>query len=79
VVAQYDDEGELITSEKEELRFREARAGEHMMTPFQCDVCHFRNIYLRDPDPQALMEVETMEFMRQAILDSFWSRERTMV
>jgi hypothetical protein len=79
VAAQYDDEGELITSEKEELRFREARTGDHMMTPFQCDVCHFRNIYLRDPDPQALVEVETMEFTRQAILDSFWSREPTTV
>jgi hypothetical protein len=51
-----------------------------MTTPFQCDVSHFRIIYLRDPDPQALVEVETMEFsMRQAVLDSFWSREPTTV
>jgi hypothetical protein len=79
VAAQYDDEGELITLEKEEIRFREARAGDHLMTPFQCDVCHFRNIYRRDPDIRVLGEIETMEFIRQAILDSFWSREPTTV
>jgi hypothetical protein len=64
---------------KEEVRFREARAGDHMMTPFQCDVCHFRNIYHRDPDARILVEAETLEFIRHAILDSFWSREPTMV
>jgi hypothetical protein len=53
------------------LRFRKARAGDHM--------CHFRNIYGRDPKARNLVEVETMEFIRQVILDSFWSREPTTV
>jgi hypothetical protein len=25
-------------------RFMTARAGDHLMTPFQCELCHFRNI-----------------------------------
>jgi hypothetical protein len=36
-----------------------------MMTPFQCDVCHFRNIYHRVPDARVLVEAETLEFIRQ--------------
>jgi hypothetical protein len=50
-------------------------AGDHLMTPFQCDVCHFRNIYARDPAPMDLVDCEVMEFIRQATIDSLWSRE----
>ena len=26
------------------LRFKEARNRDHMMVPFQCNVCHFKNL-----------------------------------
>jgi hypothetical protein len=48
-------------------------------SPFQCETCHFRNMYSRDPEDRNLVDVETMESIRQAILDSFWSREPTTV
>jgi hypothetical protein len=79
VALQYNDEGELITSEQENARFREARVGDHLMTPFQCEVCHFRNIYKRDPMDASLEDCDVLEFMRQAITDSLWSREPTTV
>jgi hypothetical protein len=73
VAVQLDDEGEVITSDQEEKRFRKARGGDHLITPFQCETYHFRNMYSRDPEERKLVDVETMEFIRQAILDSLWS------
>ena len=42
------DEGELDNQE-EEIRFKQARDGDHLLTPFQCNMCHFYNIHKRDP------------------------------
>jgi hypothetical protein len=75
IALQCDDEGEVIISGDEAKRFREARAGDHLMTPFQCNVCHFRNVYLRDPQGGDLVDAEVIEYMRRVILDSLWSRE----
>ena len=33
----------------DELRFLEGRNGDNLITPFQCDLCHFRNILGRGP------------------------------
>jgi hypothetical protein len=49
------------------------------MTSFQCETCHFRNIYGRNPGAKDLGDIETLEFIRQAALDSLWSREPTPV
>jgi hypothetical protein len=76
---QVDGEGEVITSERGKYRFKEARGGDHLMTPFQCKTCHFRNIYGRNPGAEDLRDIETLEFICQAALDSLWSREPTTV
>jgi hypothetical protein len=76
---QYDDEGQRITSEDEEKRFLEARAGDHLMTPFQSDQCHFSNIYKRDPVTRNLQDEEAIEFIRRAVIDAFWSRDPSTV
>ena len=34
------------------IRFKEARDGDHLITPFQCVECHFVNIQGRLPDSQ---------------------------
>jgi hypothetical protein len=49
------------------------------MTPFQCEECHFRNIYKRVSDGSDLRDCEVLEIMRQATTDSLWSREPTTV
>jgi hypothetical protein len=60
-------------------RFRRARAGDHMMCPFQCDECHFMNIHgtnSRADDPKDKL---CLLGIRRAILDSFWARETATV
>ena len=46
-----DDEGFDNTLEGDEERFMTGRDGDHLMCPYQCDLCHFRNIQQRDPTP----------------------------
>lgn len=45
------------------------------MVPFQCEHCHFRNIYGREPQIGNLRDKEFFAYARRANLDSFWSRE----
>ena len=61
--------------EKDKSRFLFGRAGDHLVTTFQCDLCHFRNITSRSPgdDEQDGM---LLHFIRRANLDALWSRER---
>jgi hypothetical protein len=49
------------------------------MVPFQCSLCHFRNIMLRDPWKDDDNDMEIMEFIVRASLDAFWGRETTTV
>ena len=49
------------------------------MTPFQCDICHFRNIQHRDPCVNAVKDMRLMQAIRQANIDAFWSRETSTV
>ncbi len=73
-----DNEGELGDDE-EELQYTCARSGDHFMTPFQCDVCQFRNITLRDPIWGNPRDLRVFTAIRRAILDSFWSRATSTV
>jgi hypothetical protein len=73
-----DDDGEIIEDD-DDMRFKCGRPGDHLMVPFQCEVCHFRNIMLTDPDDTSARDVEMMDLMRRANLDAFWSREISTV
>ena len=44
------EELEGVNDPDMELRFKQARNGDNLMCPFQCDLCHFRNIQFRDPE-----------------------------
>ena len=74
-----DEDGELLVEEDEDERFKVARAGDHLMIPFQCELCHFRNILSRNPDRHDANDLEILDTMRRANLDSFWSRETSTV
>jgi hypothetical protein len=41
-------------------RFKEARDGDHLMTPFQCDLCHFENC--KHPRRSGLVRNSTSKF-----------------
>ncbi len=63
---------------KEEDFFMIARPGDTLMTPFQCDLCHFRNVKRRNPisNPRDLL---ALKIIRRANLDAFWARTPSTV
>lgn len=63
----------------EVLRYTHARNGDHFMVPFQCDLCHFRNLQGRNPQLHVRQDTALLVAIRRASLDSFWSRETTTV
>jgi hypothetical protein len=74
-----DEEGVDQTRPGDEARFMKARSGDHLMTPFQCDLCHFRNMMGRNPVLTLWSDREILEYVRRASLDAFWSREVSTV
>lgn len=70
-----DEDGLENLAPGDELRFKVARMGDFLITPFQCDLCHFRNITLRDPMLRNSKDMLLLKDIRQANLDAFWSRE----
>lgn len=69
-----DEEGYVLASSKDDRRFLFGREGDHLVTTFQCDLCHFRNINGRSPLPDGSDDT-VMKFIRRANLDALWSRE----
>jgi hypothetical protein len=60
---------------EEKLRYRHARDGDHLLTPFQCDLCMFRNLQHRNPIPQNHQDDLLLCCIRRANLDAMWGRE----
>lgn len=83
VLSAQDLDDALINDEEMEdedpLRFKEARNGDQLMTPFQCDHCHFGNIQGRRPIADRNEDAGLLLCIRRANLDAFWSRERSTV
>jgi hypothetical protein len=46
-----------------------------MVTPFQCDQCHFVNLFGCLPLPGLASDVRVLKCIRRANLDTFWSCE----
>ena len=69
-----DEEGFDLTQSEDRLRNLCARDGDHLLVPFQCDLCHFRNITNRDPG-QSVEYVKLIVAIRRANLDIFWVKE----
>ena len=57
----------------------EARAGDHFITPFQCELCHFRNICKRNPDMTSAQDKWLIQCIIRANLDAFWARQPSTV
>jgi len=60
---------------EDETRFIQARDGDFLLTPFQCDLCHFRNLMDRDPVKGLAQDARLLKLIRRANLDALWSRE----
>ena len=75
----YHDEEGLELPQKEDDMFAVARPGDTLMVPFQCDLCHFRNLMGRDPHLGNSADDESLCLIRRANLDAFWSRTSNTV
>jgi hypothetical protein len=64
---------------KDKDRFMHGRAGDHLVTQFQCDLCNFRNMQRRNPTSGNARDDLLMRCIRRANLDAFWSREAETV
>jgi len=63
-----------VTQSEDKLRHLCVRDGGHLLLPFQCDICHFRNLTNRDPG-QTVEDIKLMVWICRANLDAFWARE----
>ena len=54
--------------------YLEAREGNALMTPFECDVCVFRRLRFHDPNFKRQQDFLLLKLIRKATLDAFWSR-----
>jgi len=71
-----DESGFHWSVAKDVDRHLSARDGDHLVTPFQCDICVFRNIQGRNPGSHDGL---VMACIRQANLDACWGRETATV
>ena len=74
IIRPVEEDGFDLTLESDKRRHLEARNGDHLLVPFQCDLCHFRNLTNRDP---VLCKggSRLIATIRRANLDAFWARE----
>jgi hypothetical protein len=49
-----------------------ARDGDHLLVPFQCDLCLFRKLRKRSPDPSNSEDALLAATVRRMNLDAFW-------
>ena len=61
--------------EGEENRFLEARGGDHLLCPFECDVCVFVKLRGREWRGGSSQDDLLAAYIRRANLDAFWARE----
>ena len=70
---------EGINDPSEDDKFKFARNGDNFLCPFQCDLCHFRNIQSRDPEPGRRQDANLLIGIRRANIDAFWGRSASTV
>jgi hypothetical protein len=70
-----NEDGVINEEEKSSKRYCEARNGDNLSTPFQCNTCHFRNLMNRDPHHALATDLRMLKCIRHANLDALWSLE----
>ena len=59
--------------------FEEGRDGDHILNPFECDLCIFRKLKGRNPIGGKHRDDELLAYIRRMNLDAFWSRATSTV
>jgi hypothetical protein len=79
-IARPVNEDGLITEEiTDSKRYCEARNGDNLVTPFQEDLCHFKNLMNRNPNESLAQDLRIMKCIQRANLDALWSSEPRLV
>ena len=65
--------GASLAEVEDEERFKYARPGDHLVTPFQCPCCQSENIRGKTLDPSDASDVAFEALCIRAYLDAFWS------
>ena len=65
----------MVQDSEDAKCFLVARDGDNLVTPFQCDYCHFENLMGREPIVDLASDVRLLKCIRRVNLDAFWSRE----
>jgi hypothetical protein len=68
------EDGEAVVRRLQDVWCIEVRNGENLACPFQCDLCHFRNIKKRDPFARNLKYLSLLCGIQRANLDAFRAR-----
>jgi hypothetical protein len=71
-----DEAGFQWTTHRDTARHMHACNGDHLVTPFQCNLCTFQNLKSRNPGPHDAL---LLTCIRQANLDALWGREMATV
>ena len=74
-----NDEGSKWKKKKDEARFMNARNGDMLCAPFQCDHCWFINLSKREPRVVSHSDERLLSYIRRVNLDLMWSREKGTV
>ena len=74
-----NDAGLVWKKRNNEGRFVMARDGDMLVSPFQCDICWFRNLTLRSPKEDSMSDNRLLTFIRRANLDMLWGTSISIV
>jgi hypothetical protein len=69
----------MVMDKEEKSRFLVERDGNSLLTPFQRDLCHFRNVMGRVPVAGSASDILVQKCIRKANLDALWYQEPPMV
>ena len=63
----------------EDQKYHHARNGDHLMTPFECDLCIFIKLKHRYPVASSAVDRRLITCIRRINLDAFWARATSTV
>jgi hypothetical protein len=68
------EDGEAVVRRLQDFRCMEGRNGDNLVCPFQCDLCHFRNIKKCDSFASDLKDLSLLCGILRANFYAFWER-----
>ena len=78
-VLRKEDGAVVICRLQDKDNFLRVQNGDHLMSPIQCDLCHFRNMKGSDPLMDGNLDRNLLMAIPRINLDSFWGRASSTV